>query len=96
MPSSFRVGYPGTVRTAIKAATKKAVEIGHGEEALAALAQIDRSLREDARTLGDPLFNLQTITFMHRVFPPWFVVYGVHHEQDVVFVQKIFPYPEFD
>jgi hypothetical protein len=95
MSPPCRVVYSEKVRAHVKAFVKRFIDEGSGEVAIAALKTIDRRLQDDPAQFGDIWYSLPagTQTVMHRLLPPWSVVYGVHNEKDIVFVRSILPYP---
>ena len=86
---SFQVVYSELVRQQLKQLLQSPDLAGREEQALKALKAIERRLRKEPRTFGEPEFSLASAQLEVRtaVEPPLAVTWAVHKHKAVVFVK---------
>jgi hypothetical protein len=76
-------------KSILKEHHRKAALAGAGKTFLSSLRQIHDRLRKEPTVFGEPLYHLPALqlTVFQAVVSPLVVVYGVHDERALVFVQ---------
>ncbi len=89
--SAFSVACPRAVLNELRELIEHHRGTSIGPRIVAALTAVNQRLQESARECGEPLFRLQSLHLVVRMFivPPLVVDYSVHEEQSVVFVRRI-------
>jgi hypothetical protein len=86
----FRLTLMSAATTQLAAILRRAQAIGRRTDVIAAARRIDRRLRMDARSFGEPIKSHPDAQIDERraAIAPLVVYYGVHLEQPEVFIRE--------
>jgi hypothetical protein len=88
-PFVYVVKLSAKATSILKAQHLEAALAGNGKTFISSLRQIHDRLRTDPKDFGEPLYRLPALKLVvfQAVVSPLVVVYGVHQEKSLVFVQ---------